>query len=189
MRILYAALLASTSVFLTSTANAAIQTFDLAWSGDSYGNTAEATGYITFDDVIFGFPGAYSTDDWSLNVSAFEITVSGASFGNGTYSFGDFFSIQLRFEGLLDPSQELVGQTMTGSTTFGLSDFQSDFNVFSFFGNAPSASGIFEITAGFDQLYLTSFAPQTNIISTPLPASALLLFGGMGSIAAMRRRG
>jgi hypothetical protein len=65
---------------------AGLMTFDLTWSGASFGNTAMATGQITFDPSLLTNPGV--TDP--IAVTAFSITVSGASSGNGTFGLGDF---------------------------------------------------------------------------------------------------
>src|SRR6476659_8180901 len=76
-------------------ANAGSQTFDLSWSGASFGNTAVATGAITFDPTVLD---PINTNDQTVLfvsppnpfATAFSITISGASAGNGTFGLGDF---------------------------------------------------------------------------------------------------
>jgi len=125
---------------LTATVSrAAPITFDLTYSGSSYGNKeAVATGWITFADFGLPNPGAYedgTIPDW---VTGLSLTVSGTSSGNGTFGLADFGVLfwdtgyivnatpALKRPGLLfhqvpkhatlDLTKELIGQTSSGSS-------------------------------------------------------------------------
>jgi hypothetical protein len=66
-----------------------LQTFDLAWSGASFGNGATAVGTITMDVSRIFNPG-HTQQNSSQFVTAFSITITGASTGNGTFGIDDF---------------------------------------------------------------------------------------------------
>src|SRR5262249_24551655 len=96
-----------------SRSEAGLQTFDLSWSGASFGNTAVATGTITMDPSVLD-PNNYNDNSGfffpqNVFVSALSITISGASSGNGTYTLGDFDTVALWPNGNLDYTRELVG--------------------------------------------------------------------------------
>lgn len=181
-------------------------TFDLAWSGATYGNNATATGSITVDEALFTtanntaqpldyagnfFPGSTSSN-W---VTDFEITVSGSTngSGNGTFTFTDYDNFVWQTPSPLDLSQELVGQNVTVGSQWGnistLPGATGDFNIVSN-GMAPTAAtGIFffqiatEGGSG-DQLALTSFkrVPDEGI-------SMLGLLGiGLATLGSFTRR-
>ena len=90
------------------------QTFDLTWSG--VGNSAMATGQITIDTTLLPNPTAvFVALDITADVTAFSITVSGASAGNGTFGLADFSSFDWGTNGAtLDLTRELVGQPTIG---------------------------------------------------------------------------
>ena len=97
----------------STTTQAALLEFIHEWRV-SGSDTATATGRITIDDSLLLNPG-YNGTASSPFVVAFDITISGASAGNGTFVRGDFGQIWLD-TGLLalDFSRELVGQTTQG---------------------------------------------------------------------------
>jgi hypothetical protein len=57
-----------------------LQTYDLAWSGASFGNNAIATGQITLDLTTLPNPAREGYDMYN-DISSLSITVTGASFG------------------------------------------------------------------------------------------------------------
>ena len=93
------------------TANAALITFDLSYSGDRFGNAAVASGSITFDDAILPVPGGLTNVTAEvLGVTAFSIAVSGATAGNGTFGLRDATNWIWLVDRELDLTQNLVGQ-------------------------------------------------------------------------------
>jgi opacity protein-like surface antigen len=161
-----------------------IQTFNLAWSGAQFGNTATATGFITLDETLLGDPFNIQPSLPSSIVTGLSITVSGAGAGNGTFGIGYFSSVYLNSDGAtLNFTKNLVSQA-AGSGLWGGYDFNGynytgDFNLFSNSSLAPNGTDPFELTTGAgssDRMVLTSFAT-----AVPEPSSLFLLaFGALG---------
>ena len=61
-----------------------ITTFDLTYSGADLGNTATATATITLDLSLTNNPG-FTSQDANSFVTAFSVTVSGASVGQWNF--------------------------------------------------------------------------------------------------------
>ena len=166
IRILIAAALLF-AVFFTSSAQAEVLVFDLVWSGASFGNSATATGRISINDAVLPNPGGsgdIGASFESIGVVNFTMTVSGAGFGNGLFTIGDFRSVRWDSGNLqtatLDLTTELVGQPTGADPWAGTTQTSAgDFNVFS--GSlAPTGVAAFEIATGGgigDTLRLTSF--------------------------------
>ena len=106
------------------TVSAAPITFDFTFSGESFGNTAIATGFITITDAALipnPTPGCVTVNLPNPSISALSITVSGASSGNGTFGLAAFKSIIWDTGGVaLDFTQELVGQPTVHKVTHGV---------------------------------------------------------------------
>jgi hypothetical protein len=122
------------SLGMAVSAKAASRDFEIRWS--SFG-TAIAMGTMTIDDAVFLNPGSNSTMSipW---VTAFSVTITGASSGNGTFTLSDFSEIALDTNGgTLDLSRPLLGQNDGGLfDPVGRNGAGGDFNVFSS-GPAP----------------------------------------------------
>ncbi len=176
------------AALLATPAFAGQETFDLAWSGASFGNTATATGEITIDtDAIntgyneIVFPDSRVTD--------LSITISGADAGNGTFGMSDFGFMVVWAPGPLDFSQQLVGQQQPGGTTWGVSDGNSgDFNIFGNNANAPVGTSYFVLTTADysgDSMLLTS---MTSAVPEAQNISMMLAGLGLVGFAARRRK-
>lgn len=169
------------------------QTYNLAWSGASFGNNATATGQITLDLTTLPNPGGPSVDIYN-DIASLTVTVTGASSGNGTWTRSDLAPISNLGTytywdtggGALNMAQELVGQPTVNGGPWGTPDGSSgDFNLF-FTNGGPIGTFFFTLTtnggAG-DPMQLTSFAPVAPGVPEPgsivLMGSGLLLLGGM----------
>lgn len=182
-------------------AAAQIKTFDLTYSGADFGNAASATGTITIDESQLINPG-FTQQDINPFVTAFSLTVSGASAGNGTFGLSDyvpvgFFGFFIDTNGgTLEFTKELVGQP-TDIDPFGTSFDGSggDFNFFvndaGFANGAPTGTSFFQITTAAgagDSLHLTSFAPAAVPEPSSSAAFACGALGLGGLLIAARRR-
>jgi len=174
-----AAITATTIVTLSGAAQAEMVTFDLEWSGASYGNSATATGTLVLDiSESFMTSGGYINLGSPASFQSFALTIENASSGNGSFSIAnsDFSDVFLNTGAGLDFSMNLVGQA-----TF------YDFNFFSQSGGVgPTGWGpnIFGTDNGFVELLeLTSMTVQV----VPLPPAAFAGLGLLGVLGIKRR--
>jgi PEP-CTERM motif-containing protein len=165
-----------------------IQTFNLAWSGTSYGNTASAVGSITLDETLLGPSGQSDVNLSGSTVSALSVTISGAGAGNGTFTLADFGSMYMYINsGTFDFTKQLVGQTANGGG-WGSSSSTGDFNLFSngLVATAPYGYNYFDLAADDGnsayQMKLTSFT------AAPEPSSIALLGLGVLGVGFLARR-
>lgn len=168
-----------------TTSEAALLHFMHEWSGD-----ATASGHITFDDTLLNNPGNNMITNGAI--VAFNITVTGARAGNGTFVLNDFTGIILATGGLpLDFTRELVGQPTDdkpwGTVTGNWGDAGHFMLDTGGIGSAPQQNPYFsfvqDLGDGGGSIYLTSLKP------IPLPP-ALWLFGTglLGMVGIYRRK-
>jgi hypothetical protein len=181
---------------LATRSQAALETFDLSYSGASNGNSAIGAGTITVDTSLISTSGLTSLTGQVASpptpwVTAFSLTISKASApaADGTFGISDFNStpgdIFIELTGPVDFSKDLVGQA-------GFDDF----NFFSNGSDANAPTGIFFQLIGDsagDNLVLTSFAlavtpPSGGGSSAPLPSSLTLGLLCLGTLAFGIRR-
>jgi PEP-CTERM motif-containing protein len=179
-----------------STPVSAMTTFDLQWSGASFGDSAVATGFVTVDTSAFPHLGGSggSTGFPSPFVSALQITITGAGSGNGTFTLADFNTITFWTPSVLDLSQNLIGQTLSNGCSFGTSTGacgsgnSGDFNIFGKAAPDPNGTWWFQLSTnggGGDRMLITSITAAVPEPSTW--AMMILGFAGIGAMAYRRR--
>ncbi len=181
---------------LASASQAAIVTFNIKWSGDTFGNSAIATGFITVDTAVlpggFGFAPRDLPDAAVLDLG---VDVSGAFGGNGHFGLADFSQVIFWSPTTLDLGAELIGQAVGKGCPYGTSVGLCGLAKSGNFGfvradasqDAPTAWEYFTmLTSGGDEMLVTSIAPASGV---PEPATWALMIGGFGLAgAALRRR-
>ncbi|MBI0475228.1 PEP-CTERM sorting domain-containing protein [Sphingomonas sp. MA1305] len=135
-----------------------------------------------------------SKADWSA-VSNLVMTVSGARWGNGTFSTADFTGLTFYIPATLDLSKDLVGQRIDSNYVFGQPHsgaFAGDLTFNPVFKsdaskNAPSAARTFTLLSygGWDYLQLKSLTVTSAV---PEPASWAMMIVGIGAVGFMMRR-
>ena len=137
-------------------------TFTLNYSGASFGNAATATGQIVIDETLLPNPGS-TGGSFANYLQNLNLTVSGATTGNGTYSLTDFSTFIWNTNGAtLDFTQELVGQASSGSPWGTTSGPAGDFNLFASTASAPTGYSPFVLSTSSgsgDRLALSNFTP------------------------------
>lgn len=155
-------------------------TFSIVWTGES--NAASATGTASFSDTSFlttARPIGGATNQFS-SLTAFSITITGASAGNGTFDLTNVAIAPIWTSFPLDLNSNLIGQTdgtyVFGPTmgTTGVTNGSGDFNIFASGGgscanHAPVGYSPFRILTDCmngDMLAITSITLGSGL--TPL---------------------
>lgn len=192
--------LAVTAAALVTTSHADMIDIQAEWSGASFSNGASASASFTLDTSLFNNPGftSFSGASFSNAFQNFQLTVSGASSGNGVFTASDFSTIFLNTAGgTLDFNSELVGQS-TPAGLWGATAFPTvvgDFNLFSngLSALSPEGTSIFSLRAGgllgSDDMLLTSFKPATpSPVAVPETSTWVMGFLALGTVLFLVRR-
>lgn len=146
-----------------------------------------ATGFITFDANAMSNP--FDSIDYAF-VLDLQVTVAGATAGNGTFIRDDFSSIAWNSNGaVLDLGTELVGQPTSDLAwgTEGSFGQAGDFNLFDSGNTAGAPNGVFYFLLGANEgsgetMTLRTFAPGEASIGEPLcPAAPRIIAEGIPS--------
>ncbi len=185
------------AVALVTTSHADLIDIQAEWSGSSFANGASALATFTLDTSLLNNPGfaSFSGASFSNAFQNFQLTVSGASSGNGVFTASDFSMIFLNTAGgTLDFNSELVGQSTPGGL-WGATAFPTvvgDFNLFSNGLSAltPSGSSIFSLlSGGGERIQLTSFKPATpSPVAVPETSTWVMGFLALGTVLFLARR-
>lgn len=199
----------ATAITTSTLANAEIITYQLEWSGQNFFNEASATGFVTLDTDLVPNPGFYSGNWEGSGFSDFSITVTGATAGNGTFSYanGDFSSViwNVGDQGIPLGEGEPSDPINLHTELMGQSGF-ADFNVFSAFDDLAGPGANPEAPNGFQPfiLVLGGISPDFGlgeegnngdigdlielVSMTPIPAPSSLALLGFAALATTRRR-
>ncbi len=88
MKIAKGLLLMALLLMAASAAADTFQTYNLAWSGAPFSNSAWATGQITIDITTLPNPGGPAYDMYN-DIESLTVTVMGAGLGDGTWTKDD----------------------------------------------------------------------------------------------------
>jgi hypothetical protein len=180
---------ASASFMATPASASTLETFDITWSGASFGNTAVASGVMTLDTSVLP-----TSNNIIGDITALQVSVSGASSGNGTFPLSAFGLVVFDARSsVLDLSKELIGQTLSDGCSYGTSTgacgvgFGGDFSLA---GNgsdprAPASMSYFELSTyngTGDSMLVTSISP------VPEPSTWAMMILGFSSLGFMAYR-
>ena len=190
----------SVAAALTLVASSRADLIDMQaqWSGASFSNGASATATFTLDTSLFNNPGfsSFSGAAFSNAFQNFQLTVSGASAGNGAFTGGDFGTIFLNTaNGTLDFHSELIGQSTPGGA-WGPGVFPApsvgDFNLFTNGLSPLTPNGLTTFTlrtSGGESILLTSFAPVAAApVAVPETSTWVMGFLAIGVVVFIARR-
>jgi hypothetical protein len=115
--------------------------------GASFGNAAATTGSFDIADGALATINAGAMASYG-SISNLTMTVSGADTGNVVFTTNNFVTFLFRTPSALDFSRQLVGQPLTGGTTFGQvgqAGLAGDFTFFSILPHTPTALATFTL--------------------------------------------
>jgi hypothetical protein len=175
-----------------SAAHAAPITFEFVFDGQPLGNSAKAVGSITFESSTLanawsdGSNFVYHVKE-PAEILGLDLTVTGASSGNGHFTKASFGFVAWQTNGLLDFTLPLFGQPTQDQpwgTTYD--HYSGDFNLFGE-ADAPGGQSPFHLaTYGGhgDVMVLTSMKAS----SVPEPLSVALVLAGLSVVGVNARR-
>lgn len=206
---LSALLLALTFVAASPAAMAELLTFNITWApaqfgGDFTAGPASATATLTMDTQYISLPGGGPIA--MADIASLSVTVTGASYGNGSFGKSDFSSLDFFYSHSLVLSGQLIGQYTPpvdfndftepfGTDPYGQS---GDFNLLGLStGTAPSGVGPFlmvtngdpsiDPSAGHDLLRIASII-VTPAAAVPEQSTYLMLLTGLALVGLLAYR-
>jgi subtilisin-like proprotein convertase family protein len=151
---------------LASTTQAELRAYRAIWSGEAYMNTARAVALVVINDAGLQNPGTTTTVfAGGSPIVSMDLTVTGASSGNGTWSTAAFSSYELKISDTLNRFTEWVGQSQPSAmNAWGDLSGGHNFNFGSIASGAPVGESNYVLTTNSmagDRMRLISFAPAT----------------------------
>ena len=103
-------LLGITLLLFSLSSHAVLLTYDLVYTSDT--TAATGIGFVTIDDTVFSNTAANDFDvpAATLGITAFSLTISGASAGNGTFDLTDIGLFSWNRTAPYGLSMEILGQ-------------------------------------------------------------------------------
>lgn len=172
------------------------QTYNLAWSGASWGNGATATGVITLDLSTLINPTTTAgslegSGDFDIisDITSLSVTVMGAGAGDGTFTEANLCACSALGSSTYwytnGSTVDMEGDVLAQLTADG-----GDFNLFF---TSPGPQGVSPFTLDtqvpdYVTMPMTEFSPETAM--TPEPSTISLMLTGVGllGLIVMRKR-
>lgn len=187
------------ALILTPLANAGLVTFDIKWTNND-GATAAFADLTLDSDLIKTSQFPPGNIDIAL-IQSFNLTVNGASAGNGVFHKTDFQSISFYATGALNFHKELIGQQVTvGSGPFSLDVPFGDqfgrsgaFDLYAAAETTPSTVMPFAVATDRtvlepDLLRVSSIIARDAVSAVPEPGTYAMLLTGLSLLAWRARR-
>ena len=159
-------LLGMTLLLFSLSSHAVLLTYDLVYTSDT--TAATGIGFVTIDDTVFSNTAANDLDvpAATLGITAFSLTISGASAGNGTFDLTDIGLFSWNRTAPYGLSMEILGQAG-----------HVNFNIHSSIASSPVPPNAGEPFSGGSNNQITTDLDAGTDATNPLTEAKLLTAG------------